>query len=65
MPRFIFLFAVTLLMAGCSTGPKKFVGPDDSAPVWDLNPGKWPGTNDLLHEPTLHPMEAANAGVGY
>lgn len=64
MSRFACLLALTLL-AGCQTGAAKFAGPDDSAPVWDLNPGKWPGTNDLIREPTVQPKEANNGHVGF
>ncbi len=64
MPRYACLLAL-IVLAGCSTGATKFAGPDASAPVWDLNPGKWAGTNDLIHEPTVRPMEAANGYVGF
>lgn len=65
MPRPACLLALTLLVTGCSTGAAKFAGPDDSAPVWDLNVGKWPGTtNNLIHEPTVKPMEANNGHLG-
>lgn len=64
MPRSVCLLALTLL-AACSTGAAKFAGPDKSAPVWDLNVGKWSGTtNDLIHEPTVRATttEATNNG---
>lgn len=63
MRRYACLLALTLL-AGCATGAAKFAGPDDSAPVWDLNPGKWPGTNDLIHPANVQPMEANRGSVG-
>jgi hypothetical protein len=64
MPRYALILALVVL-SGCSAGAAKFAGPDDSAPVWDLNPGKWPGTNDLIHEPTVQPKEAYNGYVGF
>ena len=39
-----------LLLAACSSGPATFSKPAH-AQAWDLNPGRWPGTNDLIHEP--------------
>jgi hypothetical protein len=44
------LFAL-LLLAACSSGPATFSKPAAHAQAWDLNPGRWPGTNDLIHEP--------------
>jgi hypothetical protein len=44
---------ILLAMAACSPGPVEFSKPDKDAKTWDLNPGRWPGTNDLIHEPTL------------
>jgi hypothetical protein len=64
MPRYACLLALTLL-AACSTGATKFAGPDDGAPVWDLNPGKWPGSNDLIHEPSVRLKEVSNGYVGF
>jgi hypothetical protein len=62
--RYTCLLAL-LLVAACSTGAAKFAGPDKSAPVWDLNAGKWEGTtNDLIHEPTVKPVEANDGHVG-
>lgn len=64
--RAICLLALTLLAAACSHGAAKFAGPDKSAPVWDLNIGRWEGsTNDLIHEPTAQSAEANNGRVGY
>lgn len=65
MARYACILAL-ILLAGCQTGAAKFAGPDESAPVWDLNPGKWSGTtNDLIHEPTVQPKEATNGYVGF
>jgi hypothetical protein len=64
MPRYACLLAL-IALAACSTGATKFAGPDDNAPVWDLNPGKWPGTNDLIHEPNVRPMEADNGHLDF
>jgi len=49
------LIAIIVLLAvsACSPAPVQFSRPDKDAKVWDLNPGRWPGTNDLIHEPTL------------
>lgn len=63
MLRCVCLFAF-IVLSSCSTGATKFPGPDASAPVWDLNPGKWQGTNDLIHEPTTHQTEANNEQMG-
>jgi hypothetical protein len=65
MTRYACLLAL-ILLAACSTGAAKFAGPDKSAPVWDLNPGKWEDTtNDLIHEPSVKPVaEASHGQVG-
>ena len=42
---------VLLALAACSSGPAQFSKPDGDAQAWDLNPGRWPGTNDLIHQP--------------
>jgi uncharacterized lipoprotein YajG len=52
----ITLLAV-LLLAGCASQPQKFSSVPEDAPSWDLNPGRWPGTNNLVSVP----LEAANA----
>ena len=48
--RFVAL-CVLLALAACDMGPTKFSAPAKDAPGWDLNVGKWPGTNDLIHPP--------------
>lgn len=42
---------VLLALGACSTGPTQFSKPGADAQAWNLNPGHWPGTNDLIHEP--------------
>jgi hypothetical protein len=42
---------VLLAVAGCAQSPVKFSEPAKDAPVWDLNPGEWPGTNTLVTPP--------------
>ena len=42
-----------LAVAACSSGPPELPTPGKHASVWDLNPGRWPGTNDLIREPSL------------
>ncbi len=42
-----------LVLAACTPAPVQFSKPDKNAAVWDLNPGRWPGTNHLIHEPNL------------
>lgn len=46
-----FMLVVLLALAACSSGPTQFSKPAADAQAWDLNPGRWPGTNDLIHEP--------------
>lgn len=40
-----------LVLGACSAVPTHFSKPDADAQAWDLNRGRWPGTNDLIHEP--------------
>jgi hypothetical protein len=42
-----------LLLAGCASHGPKFSSVPDDAPEWDLNVGRWPGTNDLAKVPGL------------
>ena len=42
---------VLLGLVACSSGPTQFSKPDGDAQAWDLNPGRWPGTNDLIRQP--------------
>jgi hypothetical protein len=42
---------VLLVVTGCTPSPVRFSEPAKDAPVWDLNPGEWPGTNTLLTPP--------------
>lgn len=50
------IILVVLLLAGCASGPPKFSSVPNDAPVWDLNPGRWPGTNDLVKPPPETPF---------
>jgi hypothetical protein len=45
---------IVLAASACTPAPVEFSKPDKNAPTWDLNPGRWPGTNDLIHEPNLN-----------
>lgn len=47
------LLALALLatLAACGQREVKFSAPPSDAPSWDLNVGRWPGTNDLIHPP--------------
>lgn len=48
------LFVIaTLAVAACSSGPPPLNHPPKDAAVWDLNPGRWPGTNKLIQEASL------------
>lgn len=47
----MFIACLLLTVAACSSGPPKLPVPGKSATVWDLNPGRWPGTNDLVLVP--------------
>jgi hypothetical protein len=44
---------ILLIVAACTSGPPKLTEPPKNAPVWDLNIGKEPGTNNLVQAPTL------------
>lgn len=44
---------VLLAVSACASGPPKLTEPPKNAPVWDLNTGAEPGTNNLVHAPTL------------
>jgi hypothetical protein len=58
MMKALFLL-IPLAVAACSTAPSKFSSPPADAPVWNLNTGRLPGTNDLIHEPNWKDADAA------
>jgi hypothetical protein len=53
------LIMITLLsLAACSSRPPDFSKPAENAPMWDLNPGEWPGANAMIQPPTTAPLSA-------
>ena len=47
-----------LAISACTAAPPKFSSPAENAPVWDLNPGEWPGANAMIQPPTITPLSA-------
>lgn len=43
--------AILLAVAGCSSSAPPLSKPGKDALLWDLNQGRWPGTNVLITEP--------------
>jgi hypothetical protein len=55
--RRIFLLTI-LVVSACTPAPPVFSKPAANAPVWDLNPGEWPGANAMIQPPTIAPLSA-------
>lgn len=50
----VLISVVTLLaLSACAHEPPALNHPADNAPSWDLNAGRWEGTNKLVAEPTV------------
>jgi hypothetical protein len=47
------VIVILLAVAACSAGPPKLTEPPKNAPVWNLNPDREQGTNNLVQAPTL------------
>ena len=42
-----------LAVPACTPQPLPLLMPPDDAPEWDLNVGRWPGSNDLTKPPQV------------
>jgi len=47
-----------LAVSACTPAPPVFSKPAENAPMWDLNPGEWPGANAMIQPPTITPLSA-------
>lgn len=56
MTRVILL--MLLAVSACTPAPPEFSKPAQNAPMWDLNPGEWPGANAMIQPPTVAPLSA-------
>jgi hypothetical protein len=50
----IFLLTI-LVVSGCTPAAPEFSKPAENAPMWDLNPGEWPGANAMI-QPPIKPL---------
>jgi hypothetical protein len=47
------ILALLLALGACERHPPPLNEPASNAPVWDLNVGRWEGTNTLKELPTV------------